>query len=269
MKPWRRWPGIPYRTPDNPVILNPTVFASGWTPASIATALWFDATDAASLTLVSGAASQWNDKSGNGRHATQGTAANRPTHQSSGINGLAALSFDGSNDSMTVPVFSLGSTFIVLAVAVANSATTRALFSARAASGNAILPQMGFFSGASSFQVRDDAANNATSTQSGASTATIYVVGGVRSGNSVTAYRDGTAATAATNTFGTITPDKMIIGAAAAASLTNFFSGRLGELIAAPADDATTRQKIEGYLAHKWGTTAALPAGHPYKSAPP
>jgi len=29
------------------------------------------------------------------------------------------------------------------------------------------------------------------------------------------------------------------------------------------------RQKVEGYLAHKWGLTAKLPADHPYKSDPP
>ena len=29
------------------------------------------------------------------------------------------------------------------------------------------------------------------------------------------------------------------------------------------------RQRIEGYLAHTWGLTANLPAGHPYKAAPP
>lgn len=29
------------------------------------------------------------------------------------------------------------------------------------------------------------------------------------------------------------------------------------------------KQKIEGYLAHKWGTTAKLPSTHPYKNQPP
>ena len=31
----------------------------------------------------------------------------------------------------------------------------------------------------------------------------------------------------------------------------------------------TNRQKLEGYLAHKWGLTANLPADHPYKTAVP
>ena len=29
------------------------------------------------------------------------------------------------------------------------------------------------------------------------------------------------------------------------------------------------REKVEGYLAHKWGLTADLPSGHPYKTAAP
>lgn len=33
--------------------------------------------------------------------------------------------------------------------------------------------------------------------------------------------------------------------------------------------DSSTREKIEGYLAHKWGTTGELDASHPYKSTPP
>lgn len=31
----------------------------------------------------------------------------------------------------------------------------------------------------------------------------------------------------------------------------------------------TEMQKLEGYLAHRWGLAANLPAGHPYKAAPP
>jgi hypothetical protein len=32
---------------------------------------------------------------------------------------------------------------------------------------------------------------------------------------------------------------------------------------------ALDREKLEGYLAHKWGFAGSLPTGHPYKSAPP
>jgi hypothetical protein len=37
------------------------------------------------------------------------------------------------------------------------------------------------------------------------------------------------------------------------------------EIVYADAD----RQRIEGYLAHKWGLVGSLPSGHPYKTAAP
>jgi hypothetical protein len=49
-----------------------------------------------------------------------------------------------------------------------------------------------------------------------------------------------------------------------------YFTGQLAEAILIPGflfDDV--RQKTEGYLAHKWGLTASLPSGHPYKVNPP
>jgi len=45
--------------------------------------------------------------------------------------------------------------------------------------------------------------------------------------------------------------------------------GDFAELIVFSGTDATTREKCEGYLAHRWGLTANLPGGHPYKTTPP
>ena len=33
--------------------------------------------------------------------------------------------------------------------------------------------------------------------------------------------------------------------------------------------DMSTIEKAEGYLAHKWGRTGALPSDHPYKNSAP
>ena len=61
-------------------------------------AVWLDASYGAGITLVSGAVSQWNDRSGNGVHFAQSTAGQRPTVASAAINGKNAILFDGSND---------------------------------------------------------------------------------------------------------------------------------------------------------------------------
>ena len=47
------------------------------------------------------------------------------------------------------------------------------------------------------------------------------------------------------------------------------FDGFIGEIIIINSVEDSDRQKIEGYLAHKWGLTANLPADHPYKSNAP
>jgi len=47
-------------------------------------------------------------------------------------------------------------------------------------------------------------------------------------------------------------------------------NGDIAEILVGGATlDTNERQKIEGYLAHKYGLEANLPSDHPYKSAAP
>lgn len=82
----------------SPTLMRPR---NSFTPKSIATlAFWLDANDSTTVTLVSGAVSQWNDKSGSAtpRNFTQSTANNRPVTTT--VNGKTAILFDGVNDSL-------------------------------------------------------------------------------------------------------------------------------------------------------------------------
>lgn len=83
--------------PMSPRLLRPR--ASGaFNPKSISGLVgWWDPSDSATVTTVSGAVSQLNDKSGLGRNATQGTANNRPSYSGT-INGKNVMTFDGTND---------------------------------------------------------------------------------------------------------------------------------------------------------------------------
>jgi hypothetical protein len=47
------------------------------------------------------------------------------------------------------------------------------------------------------------------------------------------------------------------------------FDGKIGEIIMVSTIDTVIRQKIEGYLAWKWGLVSNLPSDHPHKSFPP
>ena len=64
--------------------------------------VWYDANDAGTFTYSSSnIISQWGDKSGNSRNATQATVASQPTRVTGVINGLPVVRFDGSNDFLT------------------------------------------------------------------------------------------------------------------------------------------------------------------------
>ena len=91
---------------SNFVVVNDT---SIFTPDTISgLQLWLDASDSStlynatvggSLVTTDGAAvARWQDKSGNGRHATQATANARPLLKTGIKNGRNVLRFDGSND---------------------------------------------------------------------------------------------------------------------------------------------------------------------------
>lgn len=77
------------------------------------------------VTNVSGACSAWADQSGNGWHASQGTAGNRPSISTA--DGYASLLFNGTNSSLQVP--SITATAGVRTVyAVIKPTTLRGLF---------------------------------------------------------------------------------------------------------------------------------------------
>jgi hypothetical protein len=67
--------------------------ATAWTPASLGAdlALWLDADDASTITLNGSTVSQWNDKSGNGFHLTQATAASQPSYLTNQLNGKPVI----------------------------------------------------------------------------------------------------------------------------------------------------------------------------------
>jgi hypothetical protein len=72
-----------------------------WLDASAPETL-FDATTGGSLVAADGGVARWEDKSGNGRHATQSTSGNRPTRKINQRNGLDAILFDGTNDFLSI-----------------------------------------------------------------------------------------------------------------------------------------------------------------------
>lgn len=80
-------------------------------------ALWLDASDAP-------ATGAWLDKSGNARHAAQLATNNQPALTTNAIAGRPALSFDGVNDTMAIPIIPL-TAWHAFAVVSPSSASSR------------------------------------------------------------------------------------------------------------------------------------------------
>lgn len=112
-------------------------------------ALWVDADDASTLYQSSGGSlaaadgdvvGAWLDKSGNGRHMTQATAANKPVLKKNQINGKQVVRGDGVNDRLqqlaVAPNYIVNSTFTVFAVLNSRSAFGRAFGNTNGTVGN-------------------------------------------------------------------------------------------------------------------------------------
>ena len=80
---------------------------SNWNPSAFDDLLlWLDANDNSSIVHDSNLVSEWKDKSGNGNNATQTVSANKPNTETSEINGLNTIKFDGNSDFLNVASFS-------------------------------------------------------------------------------------------------------------------------------------------------------------------
>jgi hypothetical protein len=239
----------------------------------IQTALWLDAADATTITQSGGLVSQWNDKSGNANHATQSTSGSRPTRQTAVQNGRDVLRFDGTDDwlSGTVTPCTSNAKTIISVARNSNSTGGTVYMNTQGITDKFLARQTGTITigGDSSTNNVQIATNLSTVWQSFTisswtqqssnravfywNNGTSYATTGIPLTDSGTAgYRVGTAQ------------------ASGSGNLLEQYPGDICELVVLNLQASTdTRQRIEGYLAHKWGLTANLPAGHPYKTIGP
>lgn len=76
----------------------------------------YDATSGGSAVADGGAVARWEDQSGNGHHATQGTAADRPAWHTGQVNKQPAVRFDGGSDHLNTAALALGPELTVFSV---------------------------------------------------------------------------------------------------------------------------------------------------------
>jgi Ca2+-binding RTX toxin-like protein len=192
------------------------------------------------------AVTQWNDKSGNGRHAVQTEAASRPTYTANGLNGLPVVSFDGT-DILNTPSFILGNT---VATVARRSATNQPVVEG----GNVGSQDRGLWG-----------------LRSGSTDFTTHLNYGINGGPLNATNADGfpinvPQIVSQTAAKGAVATTASIWGIGGGASGYVRLNGFISEMVATSSLLSTAdRERLEGYLAWKWGTVASLPDLHPYK----
>lgn len=257
-------------------LINPFRFEVGaiaFAPDDLSSlVLWLDAADVATITKDgSNNVSDWNDKSSNEAHATQTSSSQKPDYESSGINSQGSLRFDGSNDELDIPG--------LMGITGSQNRSVFAVFQQDHTGSDHAIISLGTSSTRQSYHlvVRGsdnlgvglwaDDYNSATLSPGTAAAQAAAILDGTTRGD-ITLYLDGSPEVATgTGVVNTANPGSSRIGSTHGFSE---FDGLIAEVIVyASALSTTDRQKVEGYLAHKWGIIGSLPSGHPYKSTAP
>lgn len=230
-----------------------------WTPAQISTMLWLDAADAATITTVSGNVSQWNDKSGNNRHAVQATAGYRPVYDSANNR----ITFDGTDDRLTgaLPGLTAASWAFAYMPSTDTAYSVLGITTTGAAQGWDRFPGDGY-----SYPNRFRTSR--VETYQAAPSSGTHILSGSSSSTGWQEWLNGSSPGAAAAAFGT--NSTYTLGNDNSLASQTWYAGSISEVILLPSAWTTAdRQKAEGYLAWKWGTVAGLPSNHPYKNAAP
>ena len=268
-----------------------------WQPSTSDMYLWLDASDTSTITVTGTDVDQWDDKSVNG-HVFTGTTTTRPQSGTTTQNSLNVMYFDRDyvTDAAGGGNFDLlndGSESTIFIVFSPSLEPNPNIFFGLLGSNQAASAQTGasvWWDDRSSVSRNEtlihqttsasqDVENVMANSSSPAQTWQMVAISG--DSNNATAadrsyiYHNGNTAVQNSTKTGAAnggTSHAMQIGALG--SGTAPYEGSIAEILiyehltVHPMNTAE-RQKIEGYLAWKWGIQASLPAGHPYESGAP
>jgi len=231
---------------------------SAWTPEDIATLVWLDAADDSTITEVGGFVSQWDDKSGNGLHAVQPAGASQPRIDTKTISGLPVMDFDLQGMFMTIAGTGTDNWREVYVACrfdpSATFTTFNGLFGSTIVGGPA--NGVGFLGRSGTTELFtpfwfDDIRLNGD------------VIGAPY--NVLPDLNESGLLFGTTNSDVSI--DGATIGNDRSITATRSWRSPICEIVVLDYQaDQETREKIEGYLAHKWNFDDKLDASHPYKS---
>jgi hypothetical protein len=249
------------------VAMGASITTAGFSPTSITGCLlWLDASDNTSITYSSGSSiNQWLDKSGSNNNATQSTTSLMPTYGTMS-NGKNAINFS-TGKCLSAPTVSLSTTYSVFVIGYTLIPQTyqyllnfnnsvSGLFQFGTGGDRNFLTSVGITSW-----------NDSTTNSPSSAVASLCMMEMTNNGTSsgLIPYFNGTTMSAKNGT--TISQSDLTIGARFSKD-GYFWNGYLAEIIIYNSVLSTSdRQKIEGYLAWKWGLQTSLPVAHPYYSS--
>lgn len=246
-----------------------------WTPSQINTHVWLDASIEDSITKdESDIVSAWADQSGKNNHAEQSVEGRRPSYVATGLNGLPMVKGDNLLRRLEGPfVYACNNSFHIFKVLSkfeANDFVYDFTESSNIRCYNSQVFVYRYISGAAA----TDSISVPVETNPFMFYAA-YINSKVATNNEFELYKNGNTSQV------TGYPGHSTAPAFTDQSFSNYYilddsnnnnalDGGIGEMIIIVGDITTDiRQRIEGYLAHKWLLTDLLPVDHPYKSTIP
>lgn len=242
-----------------------------WTPERISPALWLDADDSSTLTLVSGAVSEWRDKSGNNRHATQATASNRPLLVADGLNGTDVVRFDGIDNFLTGQNLA-GDTFSIFSLVKFNQLIQPwrdydYVFNLGQESPNSNL-SISRWENDNRFYVYNGVNPIHGATLAGQTPILINLISKTTS-NFLELFYNGTSQTISQPLSSISINGEYVLGVLPSFNV-HYLNGDISKIIVFPRVlTQAERERMEGYLAWSTGLQGNLPVDHPYKNYPP
>lgn len=238
--------------------------SSLWTPAEISTDLWLDPDDAATIQESGGDVTDWDDKSGNLNHAQQLTASYQFKTGTRTLNGKNGMDCSGSY--MDFPEISANNKSIFAVVAPDTDTAIQMILSNNGTSKNR---QMRIENSTRYLQIAGATPyTSATDSTPEALSLSVANVVGMIPTSTLEFTVNGTLVDSL-DTQGAGDFDLLRVGAFET-NASFAFDGILGEVVVASTVlSQADRERLEGYLAHRWGAEGLLPGGHPYKSAAP
>ena len=263
-----KW-GLRSNLPATHPFRNAPPYTRSLLPIDITPSLWLDAADVSTMTLSGSNVTQWNDKSGNGRNASNlQTGALLTTNVQ---NGLSVLRFNGSTNNYSVSYSSFPRTaYTIFTVQFLSdsSSTYRRVIHGGASTNDQFLFVGVVGQNVATFTGSGSAWNDLNANTPNSNNLNLWrIVTTWVSGSTLTPYVDGTAQNNKTGT--TAAFNNLTIGLSSASGNQRWF-GDVGEIIIFDSALSTgQRQQIEGYLAWKWGLVSNLPSTHSFKRIQP